>query len=132
LKFNLSFFPPQSNYALLFRFPTGVRESTSYVDPRATVHIMLGGAGNDEMDDAQAVNPNNKKKKSNQEEHPQEEGLTEEQKLAEEASAGAIAGAAEADAKLYAKKINDGSAWEAVTDFGYFGAGFVEVRCISV
>lgn len=31
----------------------GQVESTSYVDPTATVHFLVGGAGNDEMDDDQ-------------------------------------------------------------------------------
>ena len=120
---------------------TGVRESTSYVDPRATVHIMLGGAGNDEMDDAQAVHGNknqnqdknqdknqNQNQKNEKKETPRPlEGVTEDEKTAEAESAEAIAKAARDDANLYVAK-KDESDWEAVVDFSYFGAGFVEVR----
>ena len=45
----------------------GQVESTSYVDPTATVHFLVGGAGNDEMDD-------DHRRLSPEEEEQQEEG----------------------------------------------------------
>ena len=50
----------------------GQLESTSYVDPRATVHIMVGGAGNDEMDGSAAPAPPRPRTRKQQQQQQQQ------------------------------------------------------------
>jgi hypothetical protein len=80
-----------------------VVESTSYVDARAPVHILVGGAGNDEMDGDAAPAP------------AAATGWVDPSKAV----------VARSNAALY--KEVAGAGWLAVQDNGYFGAGLVEV-----
>ena len=81
----------------------GALVSTSYVNPNATVHIMVGGGGNDEMGGDEAA--------------PEDAAVAR--------AAEAVERIAAADARAYEPVPN--AQWTAVTDQGYFGIGVVSI-----
>jgi hypothetical protein len=92
-------------------------ESTSYEDPTATVHIMIGGAGNDEMDGSQVEPPvaaaaaATPPSSSSSWVDPSKEIVAADNK------------------NMYAKpSASSSSDWIAVQDKGHFGAGLVKVH----
>ena len=82
--------------------------STSYVNPNATVHIMVGGGGNDEMGGDEAAP---------EAASPRDAAVTR--------AAEAVERIAAADARAYEPVPN--AQWTAVTDEGYFGIGVVSI-----
>ena len=92
----------------------GQLESTSYVDPRATVHIMVGGAGNDEMDGSAAPAP--------------AAAAVLARLAAERGWVDPSRAKVAADTARMYERAAAGGDWVAVTDHGHFGAGLVRVE----